>query len=147
MSVAIQPTWLIVCRRSQNLALDEKKLCEVRLEQFVRIPAEHSTQWLKDRNSVTQNFLMRCSIPTNCVSNKVAKFFKFWMVECSGKERNRPCSQFLPLNIPWQKHWKPSTVFWQVPLFLHGLSKQWSFSAKWQEFFFLPIEQTNRSNK
>ena len=47
MSVAIQPTWLIVCRRSQNLALDEKKLCEVRLEQFVRIPTETF-------NSVTQ---------------------------------------------------------------------------------------------
>lgn len=40
MSVAIQPTWLLVCRRSQNLALDGKKLCEVRLEQFVRIPTE-----------------------------------------------------------------------------------------------------------
>ena len=47
MSVAILPTWLLVCRRSQNLALDEKKLCEVRLEQFVRIPTETF-------NSVTQ---------------------------------------------------------------------------------------------
>lgn len=47
MSIAIQPTWLLVCRRLRNLALDDKKLYEVRLEQFVRIRA-------KTFNSVTQ---------------------------------------------------------------------------------------------